>query len=109
MIFSRAEVIAGSDQASGSPSMIFWNTPSPPMRSVRYWMYISSGHTLCPARESGVMPASEKVSIAVKIGRAHVELQSRGHLVCRLLLEKKKASGGGSTSEAVTAQIPPLS
>src|SRR5207253_8703822 len=25
-----------------------------------------------------------------KIGRAHVELQSRGHLVCRLLLEKKK-------------------
>src|SRR5439155_1825818 len=25
-----------------------------------------------------------------QIGRAHVELQSRGHLVCRLLLEKKK-------------------
>src|SRR5690625_6332899 len=25
-----------------------------------------------------------------KIGRAHSELQSRGHLVCRLLLEKKK-------------------
>src|SRR5690625_1407937 len=25
-----------------------------------------------------------------EIGRAHVELQSRGHLVCRLLLEKKK-------------------
>src|SRR5690625_6102059 len=25
-----------------------------------------------------------------KIGRAHAELQSRGHLVCRLLLEKKK-------------------
>src|SRR2546422_3234079 len=25
-----------------------------------------------------------------KIGRAHVELQSRLHLVCRLLLEKKK-------------------
>src|SRR5690625_6707889 len=24
-----------------------------------------------------------------QIGRAHVELQSRGHLVCRLLLEKK--------------------
>src|SRR2546422_777726 len=26
----------------------------------------------------------------VEIGRAHVELQSRLHLVCRLLLEKKK-------------------
>src|SRR5690625_6203442 len=25
-----------------------------------------------------------------EIGRAHVELQSRGHLVCRLLLEKKR-------------------
>src|SRR5437870_6342521 len=25
-----------------------------------------------------------------EIGRAHSELQSRGHLVCRLLLEKKK-------------------
>src|SRR5690554_7467162 len=25
-----------------------------------------------------------------EIGRAHVELQSRPHLVCRLLLEKKK-------------------
>src|SRR3712207_7966629 len=27
----------------------------------------------------------------LKIGRAHVELQSRQYLVCRLLLEKKKA------------------
>src|SRR5688572_32659798 len=27
---------------------------------------------------------------AVKIGRAHVELQSQSNLVCRLLLEKKK-------------------
>src|SRR5439155_20860352 len=27
-----------------------------------------------------------------EIGRAHVELQSRGHLVCRLLLEKKKTT-----------------
>src|SRR5436305_2166123 len=27
---------------------------------------------------------------AEQIGRAHVELQSRPHLVCRLLLEKKK-------------------
>src|SRR5690625_5921727 len=28
---------------------------------------------------------------APKIGRAHVELQSRGHLVCRRLLEKKES------------------
>src|SRR2546429_2658282 len=30
---------------------------------------------------------------ATEIGRAHVELQSRLHLVCRLLLEKKKNEG----------------
>ena len=34
-------------------------------------MHISSGHTLCPARESGVMPATETVSIAV-INSSHV-------------------------------------
>src|SRR5438552_4369057 len=35
-------------------------------------------------------PRPERVSIApCKIGRAHVELQSPDHLVCRLLLEKK--------------------
>ena len=58
-------MIAGSDQASSSPATMFSNTPSPPIRSVRYCMYISSGHTLCPAREIGVMPAAEKVSTAV--------------------------------------------
>src|SRR5690625_6193362 len=31
---------------------------------------------------------SQSAPIGAKIGRAHVELQSRGHLVCRLLLEK---------------------
>src|SRR3712207_8993511 len=29
----------------------------------------------------------------IEIGRAHVELQSRQYLVCRLLLEKKKQPG----------------
>src|SRR5690625_6245639 len=42
-------------------------------------------------------------AIAAEIGRAHVELQSRGHLVCRLLLEKKKHNqeytGKGKRSE----------
>src|SRR3712207_7383559 len=36
---------------------------------------------------SSARPAGPK---ALKIGRAHVELQSRQYLVCRLLLEKKK-------------------
>src|SRR5205085_8303976 len=31
------------------------------------------------------------VEFPVKIGRAHAELQSQSNLVCRLLLEKKKA------------------
>src|SRR5689334_23507334 len=29
---------------------------------------------------------------SIKIGRAHAELQSQFHLVCRLLLEKKKST-----------------
>src|SRR5690625_2227852 len=33
---------------------------------------------------------SKQIHEVAEIGRAHVELQSRGHLVCRLLLEKKK-------------------
>src|SRR3989442_11994380 len=32
-------------------------------------------------------------TVFFEIGRAHVELQSRPHLVCRLLLEKKKTWG----------------
>src|SRR5207253_7602900 len=35
------------------------------------------------------MNAYIRFKLALKIGRAHSELQSRGHLVCRLLLEKK--------------------
>src|SRR5947209_17390393 len=31
-----------------------------------------------------------RVTAGAQIGRAHVELQSRQYLVCRLLLEKKK-------------------
>src|SRR2546422_5967488 len=40
----------------------------------------------------GAMAPLEGLTIPhrVEIGRAHVELQSRLHLVCRLLLEKKK-------------------
>src|SRR5690625_6281501 len=35
------------------------------------------------------VPESTRVDVR-EIGRAQSELQSRGHLVCRLLLEKKK-------------------
>ena len=35
-------------------------------------------------------PAAAKKEEKAEIGRAHVELQSRSDLVCRLLLEKKK-------------------
>src|SRR4051794_22492376 len=39
----------------------------------------------------GIIAAvKDPASRAAKIGRAHVELQSPVHLVCRLLLEKKK-------------------
>src|SRR5258708_31699588 len=34
---------------------------------------------------------SSRIPQPSKIGRAHVELQSPDHLVCRLLLEKKKS------------------
>src|SRR5689334_14613881 len=36
------------------------------------------------------LPVSEDFLLKYEIGRAHVELQSQFHLVCRLLLEKKK-------------------
>ena len=42
--------------------------------------------------------ASRNLSISSnEIGRAHVELQSRLHLVCRLLLEKKKKNKNTKT------------
>src|SRR5207253_8984133 len=41
-------------------------------------------------RRSFAVLGSLQGMVLFKIGRAHVELQSRGHLVCRLLLEKKK-------------------
>src|SRR5439155_6365075 len=45
-------------------------------------------HNRCLGRRGLVYPRG-------KIGRAHAELQSRGHIVCRLLLEKKKNRRGG--------------
>src|SRR2546422_8153339 len=48
---------------------------------------------LLVAKDSTQLPWEERFDEKlgkVQIGRAHVELQSRLHLVCRLLLEKKK-------------------
>src|SRR5438874_6210884 len=39
----------------------------------------------------GLQNVDDNVKMMIKIGRAHAELQSRRDLVCRLLLEKKKA------------------
>src|SRR2546422_1383744 len=38
-----------------------------------------------------------------EIGRAHAELQSRLHLVCRLLLEKKKKNPKRPPTDTITA------
>src|SRR5207244_5520008 len=48
-------------------------------------------------------------AVALKIGRAHVELQSPDHLVCRLLLEKKNTSISTTSAPAsacATSAIP---
>src|SRR2546429_5269655 len=48
-------------------------------------------HNTKPAeKESRHADRAHEYFHAHEIGRAHVELQSRLHLVCRLLLEKKK-------------------
>src|SRR5690554_7319790 len=44
--------------------------------------------------------AAEREGAVVKIGRATSELQSRPHLVCRLLLEKKKKKKQNNKNEA---------
>src|SRR5438552_9641095 len=54
----------------GSGTSYFWFSP------------VSGGTKQQPCAGSG----------PPQIGRAHVELQSPDHLVCRLLLEKKKSS-----------------
>src|SRR2546422_11754456 len=45
---------------------------------------------LCSMRTMASVSSSTSRRSSVKIGRAQSELQSRLHLVCRLLLEKKK-------------------
>src|SRR5437870_7055500 len=58
------------------------SAPLPSLRSDKVSLLIISGGL------------SNRQTYFVKIGRAHSELQSRGHLVCRLLLEKKNFNYG---------------
>src|SRR5258708_15936662 len=46
-----------------------------------------------------------KTDVSDQIGRAHVELQSPDHLVCRLLLEKKKISEPFSLQETTSRMM----
>src|SRR5438309_5898073 len=68
-------------------------------RSIPIDVSIDSARATC----SGSPPCE---ATAREIGRAHVELQSQFHLVCRLLLEKKKIkalSGGPKLIDLATS------
>src|SRR5690625_6972686 len=71
-------------------------TPTRMARSKTAWSLAESVGTSPMVSHRGArQPADPRsprptVQPRAEIGRAHSELQSRGHLVCRLLLEKKK-------------------
>src|SRR5207253_10977693 len=78
-------------RAAGAPpdsrvtaSLIFPLTPL----LTRGWPVSSGPQTIPSPARSENTGASQHLGF--EIGRAQSELQSRGHLVCRLLLEKKK-------------------
>src|SRR5207253_3617483 len=66
----------GGRQTAAVPS--WGQIPEEPKRADEPAEPLTNPHVRARARER------------CEIGRAHAELQSRGHLVCRLLLEKKK-------------------
>src|SRR5690625_5679594 len=51
---------------------------------------INGPRVSCVTRIGGPLSNNKGINRQGEIGRATSELQSRGHLVCRLLLEKKK-------------------
>src|SRR2546430_6801059 len=53
---------------------------------VSYLTFLAPGLLAATAMQTAFV----ETTYPVKIGRAHVELQSQSNLVCRLLLEKKK-------------------
>src|SRR5207302_9044875 len=60
------------------------STCAAPRLTAIWFVRRSSGQARCRRPAPAAAPPNEQ------IGRAHVELQSRENLVCRLLLEKKK-------------------
>src|SRR5262245_65556885 len=82
-------------QLCSSSHIVFFLTLHPPPRSTLFpytTLFRSSG-PMAPAQPSSessrTLPTCTGADSA-KIGRAQSELQSLRHLVCRLLLEKKK-------------------
>src|SRR5258708_24376721 len=79
---SAGETLARSAAMSGSvePNSQMAPTPMQPSARISSLLLMSPNSSNDDIRALGCM----------EIGRAHVELQSPDHLVCRLLLEKKK-------------------
>src|SRR5690625_6419622 len=81
--------------------MIFLPVSSPPVKEIRSTSLLSdnSAPTECPGPSTklttplGIPASSINSNTFIVRSEEHTsELQSRGHLVCRLLLEKKKTS-----------------
>src|SRR3989449_3806015 len=77
---------------------------SRPIRAVPISWIVRPGGLSSTNDVTSLAPAASSISAAVtdKIGRATSELQSRLHLVCRLLLEKKKNRHISCTSWSCT-------
>src|SRR5690625_376155 len=60
------------------------------------------------SRRSKKIHTSSTAARPYEIGRAHVELQSRGHLVCRLLHETKKMKHIHTTPRYDSPYHPPV-
>src|SRR5437870_10935696 len=94
--------------------LFFFNTPPPPQiytLSLHDALPISRSspgysHPLFSTRHSS--PGSSPCGIDVRSEEHTSELQSRGHLVCRLLLEKKKATPYAMAAHRHIVCKPPL-
>src|SRR5207253_9079036 len=84
-IFRRSRNAAGARHQSGPPGA---SEPLP--------LGVAGGHQLRRLDDLGTMRSEEHTS----------ELQSRGHLVCRLLLEKKKIASRSGTPQGRTPAVP---
>src|SRR5690625_6887744 len=84
-------VSSGVEDPPGVQNFSSWPLRIPPHISSNSRSVIPSGASYWPGRST--WPESEKMPYPVDFSRSEEhtsELQSRGHLLCRLLLEKKK-------------------